>query len=193
MVETSAETKGTSSRLLENVLLNILLFATVSEHFRDRDDTSHSRTERGTDLTRVDVLVQLVRIGDTGHHEGFGDRDEGPERSAVDLGGDVVGDTERLVRPARRNLTRDETIESDRLRDLDLRALLELDKVLAAVVRVDVDHLAVFALEAARILLGSLDGLEVVLEFDLLNETLLLGVVATEELRFYGEDEQIRQ
>lgn len=81
-------------------------------------------------------------------------------------------------------MTSDDTIECDGLRNLNLRSLLELDKVLASIVRVDVDHLSVFALEAISIFLRSLDRLEVVLKFDLLNETLLLGVVATEEFRF---------
>ena len=80
-------------------------------------------------------------------------------------------------------LTSNEAIESDGLGDDDLGSLLELDEVLGAIVGVDVDTLAVLALEAVGVLLRSLDGLEVVLELDLLSETLALRVVAAEELR----------
>jgi hypothetical protein len=169
---------------LEDILLNVLFFATIAEHFRDGNDTSHSGSEGRTDLRRVNILVKFVRIGDSGHHESFSDGNECPERGAIDLSGDIVGNTESLVRPSGRDLTSDNTIESDSLGNLNLRSLLELDEVLGSIVGVDVDHLAVFALEAVGIFLGSLDRLEVVLKFDLLNESLLLGVVTTEEFRF---------
>jgi hypothetical protein len=93
-------------RLLEDVLLNVLLLATVAEHLRNRDDSSHSGTERRSDLTRVNVLVELVRVGDSGHHERLSDRDERPEGGAVDLRSDVVGNTESLVGPTSRDCGR---------------------------------------------------------------------------------------
>jgi hypothetical protein len=95
-----------SVRLLEDVLLDVLLLATVAEHLRDRNDSTHSGTERRTDLTRVNVLVELVRVGNTSHHERFSDRDERPKGGAVDLRSDVVGNAESLVRPAGRDCGR---------------------------------------------------------------------------------------
>jgi hypothetical protein len=66
---------------------------------------------------------------------------------------------------------------------VQLGALLELDEELAAVLGVDVDVGAVLALEASRVLLGRLDGLEVVLDLDLLCEALALRVVAVKDFR----------
>jgi len=59
----------------------------------------------------VNVLVEFVRIGDSCHHESFGDRDESPKRSSIDLSGDIVGNTESLVRPSSRDYT-DSSVES---------------------------------------------------------------------------------
>jgi hypothetical protein len=193
--------KRKDSRLLENVLLNVLLFATVSEHLGERGHASHAGSKRRSDLAGVHILVQLVGVGDTGHEERLGDGDESPERRAVDLGSDVVGDTKGFVRPSggdceqvvstRRStdeemgltLTSDVAIESDGLGDVDLGALHKLDVVLA-VVDEDVRLVAVLELKASSVLLRRLDRLEVVLEFDLLRKSLALGVVAAKELRF---------
>jgi hypothetical protein len=90
-------------------------------------------------------------------------------------------------------LSSNETVEDDGLGNVNLRALLELDEPLRAVVSVDVDEVAVLALEALSVLLGSLDGLEVVLDLDLLNEALLLGVVTAEELRLDHTDTGVRE
>lgn len=81
-------------------------------------------------------------------------------------------------------MSADVTIEGNRLGDVDLCALHELDEELGAIVREDVDLVSVFELEASGVVLRSLDRLEIVLKFDFLGEALLLRVVTAKELGF---------
>lgn len=145
--------------------------------------------------------VELVGVGDSSHEQRLGDTDERPESSSVDLSSDVVRNSKRFVRPSSRDcrdssaraarrererltLTSDETIKRNSFRDEKFGASLELDEELRSVVGVDVDLVAVFSLESIGVLLCCLDGLEIVLEFDFLSISFLLGIVTTEEIRF---------
>jgi hypothetical protein len=80
------------SRLLENVVLDLLVVSAVHEHLLQTVHTTHATADAGANVGRVHVLVQLVRVGDAGHVEGLGSTDERPERSTVDLRDDVVRD-----------------------------------------------------------------------------------------------------
>ena len=79
-------------------------------------------------------------------------------------------------------------VKGDSLGHVDLRSLLELDKVLGPVVGVNVDLVTVLALEPVGVLLRGLDRLEVVLQLDPLGEALLLRVVTPEQLGFDQAD-----
>ena len=79
------------SRLLENVVLHLLLVATILEHAGEGLHTTHTTTDTCADLRWVNVLVQLVRVGDTGHVEGLRRTDESPEGRPVGLSNDVGG------------------------------------------------------------------------------------------------------
>ena len=59
----------------------------------------------------MNVLIELVRVGDARHGQGFGGTDESPKSSAIDLSDDVIGNAVATSRPSRWDLTRDEAIE----------------------------------------------------------------------------------
>lgn len=53
-------------RLLQDIVLDVFLLATVLEHLRQTFRASHSTTKTCSDLRGMHVVVQLVGIGDTG-------------------------------------------------------------------------------------------------------------------------------
>ena len=129
------------------------------------------------------MLVELVGVGDTRHVECFSSAHECPERGTIGLRNDVVWNAIAARIPARGDLASDEAVEAECLRHHDTGALLELDEPLSAFTGPDVALVAVLVLELIGFVGGRLEGLKVVKELDLLVEDLLLGVVATEQLR----------
>jgi hypothetical protein len=79
----------------------------------------------------MNVLIEPIRISDTRHSQGFGGANKGPESRAIDLSDDVVGNAIAASRPTRWDLTGDETVEAERLRNDNASTLLELDIPLA--------------------------------------------------------------
>ena len=129
------------------------------------------------------MLVELVRIGDTGHVEGLGSTCESPQGGSVGLSNDVGRDAVTIPVPAGRDLSSHKAAEPSGLGDENVSALLELDKPLATFTGPDIASIAVLVLVLQRLNLGGLEGLEVVDELNLLVEDLLLRVVAAEQLR----------
>lgn len=130
------------------------------------------------------MLVELIRINDTGHVEGLSSAYKGPEGTAVGLSNDVCWNTVASSIPASRELTTDNAVELERLGNENARTLLELNKPLATLTSPNVALVAVLILELLRLDLRSFEGLEVVDKLDLLVEDFLVGVVAAEQLRF---------
>ena len=168
---------------MQDVVLHVLLVAAILEHLRHADHATHTASERRADLRRMDVLVELVRVGDAGLVEGFGSAHERPERNAVGLSDDVVGDAVATGAPSSRDLSGDGAAELERLRDVHAGTLLELGEPLPFLPGPDVALVAVLELELLRLRLSNLDRLEIVRQLDLLVEDLLLRVVAAEQLR----------
>ena len=98
----------------------------------------------------------------------------------------VVRNTVALSIPTSGNLSGNYTIEFDCFGDVHPSAFLELDEPLARLLSPNVAFLALFPLEACRVLGGYLNGLEIMVQLDLLMENLLLGVVAEEQIRLCG-------
>ena len=132
----------------------------------------------------MDVLVQLIRISDTRHVKSFSGADKSPESGSVGLGDNIRGYTVTTSVPASRDLTSDEAAELHCLGDKNACSFLELDEPLASFTCPDVAFITVFVLVLVGFLIRGLKGLEIVDEFNLLVEDLLLGVIATEKLRF---------
>lgn len=84
--------------------------------------------------------------------------------------------------PSGRDLTTDESIELDGLGNENPSSSLELDEELSRGLSPDVALVSLLPLELIGVGGGDLDGLEVVVELDLLVESLLLGIVTVEEL-----------
>ena len=168
-------------RLLKNVILNLLLVTSVLEHLCKTLHTAHTTTDARTNLRRVHILVQLVRIGDTGHVESFGSADQCPQRDTVRLGNNVLRDTVATGTPTTRDLSSDETTELERLGDEDASSLLELDEPLATFRSPDVALVAVLVLELLSLNFRRFKGLQIVNELNLLMEDLLLRVVSAEQ------------
>lgn len=101
----------------------------------------------------------------------------------VSLSDNVLRNTESTSVPSRRDLTSNDSVESDRLRNEYSRSLLKFGKPLAGSLCPDIDLVALFALESCGIFSGNLDWLEIVVELNLLVEDLLLWVVPVEDLR----------
>ena len=164
--------------------MDILLLSSVLEHGTEGLHTTHTGTKRSSDLGGVDVLVELVRVGDTRVDQGLHGAHEGPKSSPVSLSDNVVRDTESTSVPTRGDLTSDKSVESDSLGDENSSSLLELGEVLAGCLSPDVDLVALLSLESSGVIGRNLDGLEVVVELNLLVEGLLLRIVAVEDLGF---------
>lgn len=84
--------------------------------------------------------------------------------------------------PAGGKLTSNQSVESDRLGDKDSSASLELDEPLSRLAGPGVALVALLAFELLSVGSRNLERLKVVGELDLLVESLLLGVVAMEQL-----------
>ena len=184
-------THSVDEGLLQNILLQRPVKVAVLVHTAQSAGTTNTGTNAVTDLGDVDILVELVRVGDTGGQKGLNSGHEDVKGDGIDLGDDVVGDTVDLGAPAGRDLTSNETVEAESLGDEKSGALHETDGVLAGLELEDVDLVAVLALELLGSLLGSLEWVEVLLGLDLLQELLLVGVVAVEQLRLDETDTRV--
>ncbi|GKT45755.1 uncharacterized protein ColSpa_05936 [Colletotrichum spaethianum] len=181
-------------RLLENVVLNRLVQVAVSVHATESASTTHTGSDAVTDLGNVDVLVELVGVGDTSRQQSFGDGHEDKQGDGVDLGHNVLGNTVSLSVPASRDLTGNKSVEAESLGDQEGSSLLHADNVLARLGNLeDLDLVAVLTLELFGSFLGRLERLEILLNDNLVKKLLLLGVVATEELRLNQADTRVLQ
>lgn len=176
--------KTCNSRFLQDILLNISLLSPILEHRAHRVHTTHTGTQRSTNFARVDVLVQFVRVGDTGHDQSLHSADQSPKGSPVSLGDNILGQTESTSVPTGRKLASDDSVKLDSLGEEDPGTLVELDEPLAGFLGPDVDLVAVLALESSGLFSGDFKRLEIVIELNLLNETLLLRVVTPEQVGF---------
>lgn len=176
--------KTRNSRFLQDILLNISLLSPILEHRAHRVHTTHTGTQRSTNFARVDVLVQFVRVGDTGHDQSLHSADQSPKGSPISLGDNILGQTESTSVPSGRKLAGDDSVKLDSLGEEDPGTLVELDEPLAGFLGPDVDLVAVLALESSGLFSGDFKRLEVVIELNLLNETLLLRVVTPEQVGF---------
>lgn len=178
------EQKNNYVRLLEDVVLHVFLVPTIFEHLGHADGSSHTAAERGTNLRRMNVLVEFIGIGDSRHVESFGSADERPQRRPIRLGDDVVRNTVSAGVPSGGDLSCDGTAEGEALRHKDECTFFELEEPLSALSGPDVALVAVLELELVRLGLRDFDGLKIVDKFDFLVEDLLLRVIAAEEFGF---------
>jgi hypothetical protein len=114
-------------RLLENMVLHLLLLATVLEHFRRTLSTSHwpAASQARPDFGGMHVLVELVEVCDVGHVECL----------SINLGNNLVRGSIAAGMLSRGNLSGDGATERKSVRNKDTSALLELDEPLAVVAR----------------------------------------------------------
>ena len=133
------------------------------------------------------MLIQLVRIRDTRGDERFHGADQCPECGPIGLCDDIFGDTVSSSVPSSRQLTGNDSVEFDRLRNENSRSFLEFDKPLARLLSPDVALFTLFPLESLSVLLRDLESFKVVGELDFLVEDLLVRVVAVEEIRFWSK------
>ncbi|TKW54871.1 hypothetical protein CTA1_23 [Colletotrichum tanaceti] len=175
---------GVDEGLLENVVLDGLIQVTVSVHATEGAGTTHTGSDAVADLGNVHVLVELVGVCNTGRQQSLSNGHQDEEGNRIDLGHNVLGNTVSLGIPASRDLSGNKSVESEGLGDQEGGSLLHADNVLAGLGDLkDLDLVAVLTLELLGSLLGRLEGLKVLLDDDLMEELLLLGVVAAEELR----------
>ena len=154
--------------------------AAVAEHFLERAGTTHTRANTVTDFREMHVLIKLIWVR---HVESVCGRDHGLKRATINLIDDILKNTVAASVPARRNLTSDGTVKNEGLRDVYSCALLELHVPFTAFRGPDVVLVLVLMLVVCRFLLGNLQKLEVVNEFNLLVESLVRRDVAAEDLR----------
>ncbi|GJD00729.1 hypothetical protein ColKHC_09554 [Colletotrichum higginsianum] len=185
---------GVDEGLLENVVLDGLIQVTVSVHATKGASTTHTGSDAVADLGNVHVLVELVRVGNTGRQQSLSNGHQDEEGDGINLGHNVLGHTISLGIPASRDLSGNKSVESEGLGDQEGGSLLHADNVLAGLGDLkDLDLVAVLTLELLGSLLGRLKGLEVLLDDDLVEELLLLGVIAAEELRLNQTDTRVLQ
>lgn len=91
-------------------------------------------------------------------------------------------------------LSSHKSIESHSFGDEKLGASSKLDKVLGSIIGENVDLVAMFSLETFRVFLRSLNRFKIVLQFNLLGESLLLWIVTAKEIWFCSRRAQdVRQ
>jgi hypothetical protein len=93
------------------------------------------------------MLVQLIRVSDTGSVEGFGSADKTPKRATIDLSNNVIGDTVATGVPPSRDLTTDSSTELECLWNENTSTLLELEEPLVTFASPDVTLISVLDLE----------------------------------------------
>ncbi|TFA99245.1 hypothetical protein CCMA1212_009011 [Trichoderma ghanense] len=181
-------------RLLQDVVLQRLVEESRLVHATQSLGTTHTGADNVTDLGDVNVLVELVRVGDTRRQQGLGNRHEEEQGDGVHLADDVFGNTISLGIPAGRDLTSDQSVEAQSLGDPERGALLHPDNVLSTLGDLKDLHLvAMLASELLSRLLGGLERLKVLLDDDLVEQLLLVGVVSVEELRLDQTDTRVLQ
>jgi hypothetical protein len=89
--------------------------------------------------------------------------------------------------PPSGDLNRNSTTKFESLGDKDAGTFLELDKPLASFTSPETALVIMFVFEFLRFSFSDLDGLQIVNEFDFLDDDLFVRIVAAEQLRFYGE------
>lgn len=130
------------------------------------------------------MVVELVRVSDTRGVESFCGGNQGPQRGAVGLSDDVVGNTIASGVPTGGDLTSNGATKLKGLGNEDDCSFLQLGEPLIALARPDIAFIAVLKLEFLGLRVGNFDGFEIVEKLNLLVERFLVGVVAAEELRF---------
>ncbi|KAI6759685.1 hypothetical protein HG530_010365 [Fusarium avenaceum] len=175
---------GVDERLLKNVVLHGLIEEASAVHVTEGGSTTHTRTNTVTNLRNVDVLVELVGVGDTGRQKSLGGGDEEEQGDGINLRHDVLGNTVTLGVPASGDLASNKAVKAKSLGDPERGTLPEADDVLAAVRNLEnLDLITMLTLELFGGLLGSLERLKVLLDDNLVKKLLLVGVVTLEQLR----------
>ncbi len=185
---------GVDEGLLENVILERLVEEPVAVHAAEGCRTAHTRTNAVSDFRYVDILVELVRVGDTGREQSLGSSDENEESDGVHLRDDVVGHTVPLGIPAAGDLTSDEAVEAESLGNPETRALLHADGILAGLGDLkDLDLVAMLPLELFGSLLRGLKGIEILFDDDLVEKLLPVRVVSVEQFGLDQTDTRVLQ
>lgn len=130
------------------------------------------------------MLVELVRVGDTGSVESFSSGNQGPESRSINLLNDIVGNAVASGVPPSGDLTSDSAAERERFRNHNAGTLLQLGEPLVTLAGPDVALVSVLQLELVCFGIGNFDRFEVMEKFDLLVEDLLFRVIPTEEIGF---------
>jgi hypothetical protein len=183
---------GVDERLLENVVLHRLVKEASAVHVSESSSTTHTGTNTVTDLRDVDILVELIRISDTARQKSLSSGNEEEQSNRVDLRDDVVRNTVSLGVPTSRDLSSNKAVKAKSLGDPERGTLPETDDVLATVRDLeDLNLVTVLTLELLGGLLGSLEGLEVLLNDNLVEKLLLVGVIAIEQLRLDQTDTRV--
>jgi hypothetical protein len=130
------------------------------------------------------VLVELVRVSDTGHVQGLSNTNERPQCRTVSLSDDVIWKTVTTGVPASGKLTTDLAAERERFGDEDASTLLELEEPLITFTSPDITLVGVLELEFVCFRFGNFDRLKVMCKLNLLLEGLLVWIISTEKFRF---------
>ncbi|KUI68937.1 hypothetical protein VM1G_11569 [Cytospora mali] len=180
---------GVDERLLQDIVLKRLVEETVPMHTTESRSSSHTRADTITDFRDMHVLVELVWVRDTGGNERLCCRNQDEECNRVDLRNNIIGNTVSLGIPAGGDLTGDETIEPQSLRDPETRTLLHANSVLVTVWDLEyLNLIAVLAFELLSCFLRRLEGVKILFDDDLLKQLLLVGVISIEQLGFDKSD-----
>lgn len=108
--------------------MDVLLFTTIPEHCRQTLHTAHTTPKTRSDLRRVNILIEFIRVIDTSHDESFGSADKAHKSGVIGLGDNVGRDTVTTSIPTSGQLTGNESTEGDSLGDEDTSSLLEANE-----------------------------------------------------------------
>ena len=171
-----------------------LIHEAILVHTAQSVGTTNTRTNTVTNLRQVDILVELVRVGDTGGKHSLSGTDQNKEGHRIHLLNNIVGDTIAAGVPACGHLTGDKTIELQSLGDKHGGTLAKTDSVLSRLGDLeDLDLVSMLTLELFGCLLRRLERFEVLLDDNFLEKLLLLRIVSLEQLGLDETDTSVLQ
>ncbi|KAK1253169.1 hypothetical protein MKX08_004356 [Trichoderma sp. CBMAI-0020] len=179
---------------LQDIVLKRLVLEPGLVHATQSRSTTHTRADNVTNFRDVDVLVELVWVGNTRGQESLSSRHEKEQGDRVHLADDIVGDTISLGVPASWDLASDESVEAQGLGDPERGALLHSHSELSRLGDLENLHLVtMFSSELFGSLLGGLEWLKVLFDDNLVKQLLLVGVISIEQLRLNQTDTGVVQ
>ncbi|RUP46909.1 hypothetical protein BC936DRAFT_146377 [Jimgerdemannia flammicorona] len=184
---------GIDEGLLKDILLDGFVQEPVPVESTESTTTTNTAAGRVSDLGDMDILVELVRIGDTRGYQRFHSRHNVEERDLVNLIDDVLGNAIAGGVPTGRDRAGDEAVEAQRLRNIDGGALLDSDGPAARFRLEGIDLVSVLKLEMGGLFLATFEWLKFVVDDNLLHKVLFVGVVATPLLGFNQTDTGVLQ